>query len=167
MVSTTARIAGKPATSLWPAAVATDHKTFRLLLDSDPRLAAAAGGVIRYLADAAGLENGAIGRMQSAVIAACAEAFEHLTADNPRLEITFARFPDRLEVALSHRGEGSPAVGLDTIAGFAARIGGTESNPGVFAGFDRVQYETRGGEAVTRLTKYIGPRSIDQGSSVT
>jgi hypothetical protein len=61
-----------------------------------------------------------------------------------------------MEVALTHRGEGSPAVGLDTIAGFAARIGGTESHAGVFAGFDRVQYETQGGEAITRLTKYFG-----------
>jgi hypothetical protein len=156
MGSTIARIAGKPATSLWPAAVATDPKTFRLLLDADPRLAAAAGGVARYLADAAGLDSDAVARLQSAVIAACSEAFEHLTAENPRLEITFARLPDRMEVALTHRGEGSPAVGLDTIAGFAARIGGSETQPGVFAGFDRVQYETQGGEAVTRLTKYFG-----------
>ena len=156
MVSTIAQTAGKPATSLWPAAVATELKTFRLLLDADARLAAAAGGVVRYLADAAGLENGAIARMQAAVIAACAEAFEHLTADHPRLEITFTRLADRMEVALTHRGEGSPAVGLDTIAGFAARIGGTESHLGVFGGFDRVQYETQGGEAVTRLTKYFG-----------
>jgi hypothetical protein len=156
MGSIIARIAGKPATSLWPAAVATDPKTFRLLLDADPRLAAAAGGVARYLADAAGLDSDAVARLQSAVIAACSEAFEHLTAENPRLEITFARLSDRMEVALTHRGEGSPAVGLDTIAGFAARIGGTETQPGVFAGFDRVQYETQGGEAVTRLTKYFG-----------
>jgi len=74
-------------------------------------------------------ENGAIAGMQSAVIAACSEAFEHLTAENPRLEITFTRFPDRMEVALTHRGEGSPAVGLDTIAGFAARIGGNRFQP--------------------------------------
>jgi hypothetical protein len=147
--------------------VATEAKTFRLLLDADARLAAAAGGVVRYMADVAGLENGAIARLQSAVIAACAEAFEHLTPDHPHLEITFTRFSDRMEVALSHQGEGSPAVGLDSIAGFAARIGGTNSNPGVFAGFDRVQYETHGGEAVTRLTKYFGPGNIDRGPSIT
>jgi len=156
MVSTIARIAGKLAMFLWPPAVATEIKTFRLLLDADSRLAAAAGGVVRYLADVAGLENGAVARLQSAVIAACSEAFEHLTPDHPHLEITFTRLSDRMEVALSHRGEGSPAVGLDSIAGFAARIAGTNSNPGVFAGFDRVQYETQHGEAVTRLTKYLG-----------
>ena len=155
-VSTIARIAAKLATSLWPLAVATEAKTFCLLLDGDARLAAAAGGVARYLADIAGLENHAIARLQSAVIAACSEAFEHLTAEYPRLQITFTYLTDRMEVALSHRGEGSPAVGLDSIAGFTSRIGGTKSAPGVFAGFDRVQYETHDGEAVTRLTKYFG-----------
>jgi hypothetical protein len=136
--------------------VATETNTFRLFLDADARLAAAAGGVARYLADVAGLENGAIARLQAAVIAACMEAFEHLTSDHPQLEITFTRLSDRMEVALSHRGEGSPAVGLDTTTGFAARMGGAESHPGVFSGFDRVQYETQGGEAITRLTKYFG-----------
>jgi len=125
-------------------------------IDSDARLAAAAGGVVRYLADVAGLENCAITRLQSAVIAACAEAFDHLTADHRQLRITFTSFSDRIEVALSHLREDSPAVGLDTIAGLAAQAGGARSNQVIFAGFDRVQYETRGGEAVTRLTKYIG-----------
>ena len=157
MVFSIAPIAGKPATSLWPPAVAIESKSLLLQIDADARLAAAAGGAARHLADLAGLENDSISRLQSSVIAACLEAFEHLTADHPRLDIAFTRFSDRFEVALSHRGEGSTAVGVETIAGFASRIGGTDSHPGVFAGFDRVQYETRGGIAVTRLTKYIGP----------
>ena len=61
-----------------------------------------------------------------------------------------------MEVALSHQGEDSPALGIDTIAGFAAQVGGTGSIQVVFAGFDRVQYETHRGAGVTRLTKYIG-----------
>ena len=136
--------------------MATEPNSLRLQIDADARLAAAAGGVVRYLADAAGLENGAIARLQSAVIAACSEAFERQTADHPQLQITFTRFSDRMEVALSHLGEDSPAIGLDTIAGFAAQVGGTGSLKIVFAAFDRVQYETHHGEAVTRLTKYIG-----------
>jgi len=136
--------------------VAAELKSLLLHIVADARLAAAAGSVVRYLADAAGFENDAIARLQSAVIAACSEAFEHLTADHPQLQITFTRFSDRMEVALSHQGEDSPAVGLDTIAGFAAQVGGTGSIQVVLAGFDRVQYETHGGEAVTRLTKYIG-----------
>jgi hypothetical protein len=141
--------------------VATELQSLLLHIEADPRLAAAAGGVVRYLADAAGLENDAIARLQSAVIAACSEAFEHLSADHPQLQITFTRFSDRMEVALSHVGEDSPAVGLDTIAGFAAQVGGTGSIQVVLAGFDRVQYETHGGEAVTRLTKYIGQVTRD------
>ena len=151
----------------WPQPVATEAKTFRLLLDADARLAAAAGGVIRYLADIAGLENRAAVQLESAVIAACSEAFEHLTAAHPQLEITFKRFSNRMEVALSHLGEDSPAVGLDKIAGFASQIGGTSSIQVVLAAFDRVQYETHDGEAVTRLTKYIDPGNIDQNPSIT
>ena len=136
--------------------MATEPRIFRVLLDADARLAAAAGAVARYIADAAGLEGGAVARLQSAVVAACSEAFEHLTADRPQLQITFTRFSDRMEVALSHLNENAPAIGLDTIAGFSAQVGGAGSLQVVFAVFDRVQYETHGGEAVTRLTKYFG-----------
>jgi hypothetical protein len=124
-------------------------------LDADPRLAAAIGGAARYLANVAGLESDAIAQLQSSVLAACLEAFEHLTKAHPHLVVTLARFPDRLEVGLSHKGEALPAVGLDTIASLAAGIGGTKSGGGVFAGVDRVQYESRGPEIVTLLTKYI------------
>ncbi|MCU1318284.1 MAG: hypothetical protein JWN63_3606 [Candidatus Acidoferrum typicum] len=141
--------------------MATELQSLLLHIEADARLAAAAGGVVRYLADASGLKNDAIARLQSAVIAACLESFEHLSADHPQLQITFTRFSDRMEVALSHLGEDSPAVGLDTIAGFAAQVGGTGSIQVVLAGFDRVQYETHGGEAVTRLTKYIGQVTRD------
>ncbi len=136
--------------------MATEPRIFRVLLDADARLAAAAGAVARYIADAAGLEGGAVARLQSAVVAACSEAFEHLTADRPQLQITFTRFSDRMEVALSHLNENAPAIGLDTIAGFSAQVGGAGSLQVVLAVFDRVQYETHGGEAVTRLTKYFG-----------
>jgi hypothetical protein len=156
MVSIIAPIAEKPATSHWPPAVGIESKSLVLQIDSDARLAAAAGGAARHLADLAGIEHDAVSRLQSSVIAACLEAFEHLTADHPRLDIAFTRFNDRFEVALSHRGEGSTAVGVETIAGFVSGIAGAGSQSGVFAGFDRVQYETHGGEAVTRLTKYFG-----------
>jgi hypothetical protein len=136
--------------------VATELISFHLQLDADVRLAAAVGGVARYLADSAGMENDAISQWQSSVVAACREAFEDLTGNPPHLQVTLTRFADRIEVALSHRGEALPAVGLDTIAGFAGRVAGNAAVPGIFGGVDRVQYETHGGEAVTRLTKYIG-----------
>jgi hypothetical protein len=103
-----------------------------LQLDADARLAAGVGGVARYLADIAGLENEPTSHLQAAVVAACQEAFEYLSQIHPHLDVTFTSYADRIEVALSHEGEGSPAVGLD-----------------------RIQYETQGSIAVTRLTKYI------------
>jgi hypothetical protein len=134
--------------------VTTDSKSIRLQIHADARLAAAVGGATRCLADAAGLEQEAISQLQSAVVAACQEAFEHLTEDQPHLDVTLTRLPDRIEVELSHQGEASPAVGLDTIAGFAAPSN-PSGRPAVLGGVDRVQYETQGGVALTRLTKYV------------
>jgi hypothetical protein len=118
--------------------VVTELNNLHLVIDADMRLAAGAGGVAQYLADAAGLDHAAVSRLQSAVIAACKEAFKYLTVKHPHLNIIFASFADRLEVVLSHEGEDAPA------------------RPAAFAGVDRVQYEERGGEIVTRLTKYLG-----------
>ncbi len=94
----------------------TEAKSIHLQIDADPRLAAAVGGAVRYLADAAGMENDAIAQLQAAVVAACSEAFEHLSENYPYLDATLTRLSDRIEVALSHEGETAPAVGLDAIA---------------------------------------------------
>ncbi len=155
MAFTIAPIAVKPATFPW-LAVATEPMSLHMQIDADARLAAAAGGVARYLADASGLENSSLAQLQSAIIAACDEAFGHLTKESPHLEITFTRFSDRIEVALRHHGDASPAVGRDAIAGFRGQVAGARSVAGIFAGVDRVQYEKHGEDAVTRLTKYIG-----------
>jgi len=149
--------------SPWRTPVATEAKSIHMQIEADARLAAAAGGAARYLADAAGLESPAIADWQTAVVAACKEAFEHLTREHPRLDVSFTRLSDRLEVALSREGDTSPAVGLDSLAGLAPQSGNAEGKaPGgspVLGGVDRVQYETRDGVAVTRLTKYIAPAS--------
>ena len=138
------------------AAVATELKNLHLLIDADMRLAAAVGGVAHHLADVAGLEIAAVNRLQAAVIAACQEAFKQLTLPHPHLEINFARFPDRIEVVLSHEGEAASAAGVEAIVGPDRQRGGDSSAPGAFAGVDCVQYETHGGECVTRLTKDLG-----------
>ena len=125
-----------------------------MCIDADARLAAAAGGVARFLADAASLESEAAARLQSAVIDACLEAFEHLSGNHPHLEIDFARFSDRLEVSLSHEDAG-PAIGMHTITGFAPKKADRAENSGALTGVDRVQHETHGNETITRLTKYL------------
>jgi hypothetical protein len=142
-----------------PMTVAAESNTIRLQIDADSRLAAAAGGVARYLADCAGLENLAVANLQSTVVAACEQAFQNLDAEHPSLQVSLTLFADRIEVVMAHGGESAPAVGLDTIAGFAAQLGATPSGAGAWSGVDRVQYETQGGSAVTRLTKYLGPAS--------
>jgi hypothetical protein len=136
--------------------VATELKTLHLYIDADARLAAAAGGAARYLADAGGLETDAATALQSSVVTACIESFDHFTDAQSHLEITLTRYPDRMEVALSFQGESSPAIGLDTIAGRSSSMETGEGSPSVFAGVDRVQYESSKGEAVTLLTKYFG-----------
>jgi hypothetical protein len=141
MVSITVRTAGKPATWHLRTTVDTEPKTIRLRIDADPRLAAAVGGAARYLADAAGIENEAVAQLQSAVIAACREAFGNLSKDHPHLDVSLTRLSDRIEVSLSHEGVTASAEGGDSGA--------------VPSGVDRIQYETQGNVAVTRLTKYI------------
>ncbi len=134
--------------------MAAEAKSLHMCLDADTRLAAAAGGVARFFADAAGLETDAVARLQSAVLDACNEAFRHLCAKHPHLEVTFARFSDRIEVSLSHEEE-RPAFDLQTIASFAAKKAASAGDSETLAGVDRVQHETHGREVVTRLTKYL------------
>jgi hypothetical protein len=124
-------------------------KPIQLQMDPDPRFAAAAGGAARFLADAAGLPPEQAADLQAAVVNACKQAFGSLSADSPRLFVTFKRLTDRIEVEVSHRGDSLPAMGLDTIAGFGAKGGVSMS------GVDRVQFEKKGSDVVTRLTKYV------------
>lgn len=130
-------------------------------MEADPRLAAAAGGAARYFADAAGLEGSAITGWQTAIVTACKEAFAHLTREHPRLDVSFTRLADRLEVSLSQEGETAPAVGFDSLIGSPSPSGDAPGKPPggstVLRGVDRVQYESKDGTAVTRLTKYIAP----------
>lgn len=134
------------------ATVSAEVKGIQLQIDADARLAAAAGGAARYFAEFAGLASDEVVELQKSIVAACEEVFEHLTGAHPHLTVNLTRFPDRIEVAMSHEGEGEPAVGLDRIAGFATSVGGS----GGLSGVDRVQYESQGRLAVTRLTKYLG-----------
>jgi hypothetical protein len=132
--------------------VNAEHKGIELQIDADARLAAAAGGAARFLGESAGLTGEEVAELQKSVVAACEEAFEHLTGEHAHLTVKLERFPDRIEVSMSHEGGAEPAVGLDRIAGFATQIG----SAGGLGGVDRVQYEAHNGIAVTRLTKYLG-----------
>ena len=132
--------------------MSAEAKGIELQIDADARLAAAAGGAARFFAEAAGLTSDEAADLQKSIVAACEEAFEHLSGEHPHLTVTLTRYRDRIEVAMAHEGSAEPAVGLDRIAGFASHVGGS----GGLGGVDRVQYEAHEGLAVTRLTKYLG-----------
>lgn len=113
------------------------HQGATLRFTADKRLAAAAGGVTRYFADAAGMEADAVARLQAATLAVCAAAIAHLVSAGAQLSVEVTRFADRIEIAVSY-----PGAHLEKVAAL----------PGV----DRIDRETREGAAVTRLTKFIG-----------
>jgi signal transduction histidine kinase len=140
--------------------VTAEPKSIHLQIDADPRLAAAAGGAARYFGDAAGLENAAIAQLQAATVLACVQEFEHLTQQHPRLDVTLTRLADRIEVALSHEGEGYSTQGAERNAGLAGSgRRNARASSAMLEGIDRVQHETRGGAAVTLLTKYVAQRN--------
>lgn len=114
-------------------------------LDADARLAAAAGGAVKYFADAAGLDHDAIAHLQAAVISACEEAFEDLAEDRACVDVTLTWRVDRIEIAVSHK-TASAATAQSGLQGEAARD---------LEGVDEVRHETRDHLAVTRLTKFL------------
>ncbi|HVO59104.1 MAG TPA: hypothetical protein VMT51_15540 [Dongiaceae bacterium] len=78
--------------------MATDAKRIHLQLDSDPRFAAAAGGAVRYLAEAIGLPEHECREFQQDTVNACMTAFSAHNAHPHTVEL--CRFEDRLEVTV-------------------------------------------------------------------
>jgi anti-sigma regulatory factor (Ser/Thr protein kinase) len=89
--------------------VATEQTRIELHLDSDPRFAAAAGGAVRYLAEACGMSEQECKEIQNATVEACLKAFEKSPAGRHIVE--FLRFDNRLEVVVDSKA-GSSAVRL-------------------------------------------------------
>ena len=114
-------------------------------LDADTRFSAAAGGVGRYFADAAGLANSAVSGLQSAIVAMCNREVERIGDSAQRLDVTVTRSPDRIEVVMRRRA--TRGSGKDT------------EEQGTVTGVDRVQHETQADMAITRLTKYVGEQA--------
>ena len=114
-------------------------------LDADTRLCAAAGGVGRYFADAAGLANSAVSGLQSAIVAMCNRELQHIGDSAQRLDITVTRTADRIEVVMRRRA--------------TQGMGKNSEEQGMIPGLDRVQHETQADMAITRLTKYVGEQA--------
>lgn len=125
-------------------------------LDADGRLIAAVTGAVGYLASTAGLSEPALSNLRSATAGALREAFSR--AEGPLLlTVLILRFPDRIEIEVAQVGSSGPAVGLHTLAGAGGSAAEQARNPFLSGGVDRVQFETQGMTALTRLTKYLPP----------
>jgi hypothetical protein len=120
--------------------VAAETQKIAMYIDADARLVAAAGGVARYFADAAGLDNSAVSDLQSATIAVCQQQIETLEKLNGGMEVTVTRSPDRIEVAVS-----TPATS----------DAAEEQGPKTITGVDQVESELRADKKITRLTKFV------------
>lgn len=125
-------------------------------LDVDVRLIVAAAGAVGYLAGAAGLSEPALSGLQEATTNACREASVALESPMP-LTVSVGCFCDRIEVEVTSVGSAAPALGLGTLPGLAEAPPGGTHGPFLAVGVDRVEYESSGPVATTRLTKYLEP----------
>lgn len=78
--------------------MATEPKRIKVYLDADPRFAAAAGGAVRNLAEAAGMSEEVCREFQEATVRACLRAFE--SQNNTSHVVELLRFDDRIEVII-------------------------------------------------------------------
>jgi hypothetical protein len=115
----------------------------RLQLSADPRLAAAAGGVVRYFADSAGLEADAVAKLQAATLTVCTAALRQMQQSSqsiagltPALTVEVTRLADRIEVTVAQ-----PAAPQEKL----------HSLPGV----DRIDYQTQDNSTIVCLTKNL------------
>lgn len=123
MACSIARIAGKHVTFLSPAAkVSADSRAYRLEIDADARFAAAAGGVARFVAEAAGLSSEAAGDLQKSVVMICVEALENLSGGHSHLTVTVEQFPDPHRSGRCARGRCVAGAGIRTYRGIFAPV---------------------------------------------
>jgi hypothetical protein len=128
--------------------VPAETQKIAIRLDADARLVAAAGGIARYFADAAGLAGEAVSALQTATITLCNQQIEKLQKSNGGIEVAVTRSPDRIEVSVS-----TPAT-----SGAAPQ----EEQPKTIAGVDQVERDLRDDKEVTRLTKYVNAAASSQ-----
>jgi len=106
-------------------------------MDPDDRLAAAAGGAVRLMGDAAGLATDAIMQLQDAVFAACKKCFRNQTTGKA-CEIDLERGEDQIRVEV-----------------VVPECAAPEHEKAAWPGVDEVQCESRNGSGILRLTKRV------------
>jgi anti-sigma regulatory factor (Ser/Thr protein kinase) len=136
--------------------MSNDPARTELMLPDDERLLAAITPVVQHASQRCGLST----ESQEGLVAAATEAatfplMEGQAAGEPKVRVVVSDFPDRVEVAIEHRGEALPTAGLDTFVKDAVAGSGAGLSMALQATqVDRVQYETHDGVSRMTLIKY-------------
>jgi hypothetical protein len=130
--------------------VGAEVQSVDIILDDDPRLLAGAVAAAAFYASAADCGEAELSGLRRAVREACANAFTRQPATAARIILRLGKYADRLEVEIGS----ADAAGFEKPAGSPSRTGAHASGSAV-AGVDRLQWETRDGIPVTRLTKFF------------
>ncbi len=82
------------------------------------------------------MEADAVAKLQAATLETCVAEFPYLRGAGEQLSVDVSRFADRIEIVVAD-----------------SRIGGQHA--GSLPGVDKIEHETQGSSAITRLTKFI------------
>src|SRR6202140_182314 len=112
---------------------------------------------VEHQAVHAGFETEAGAQLARAAGDVCRETISQLGADGAGVDVTLDTFSDRIEIAIHCRGQGLPALGLETFAFSDASSGGTGGLNGLelLSRVDRVLYNAEDGTARTTLVKFL------------
>jgi hypothetical protein len=158
--NTIVQIAGKRAKFAWQTPMTGESTRVQFHLDRDPRLISAVRSAVHFQASRAGLEEESCENFAIASEDVCKEALTQLTDADGGLDVTLDTFPDRMEISIHHRGQLTPAVGLETFALPGADAGGAGGLNGVelLSRVDRVMFNSEAGVARTTLVKFLRPK---------
>jgi hypothetical protein len=113
---------------------------------------------VEHQAIHAGFETEAGAQLARAAGDVCRESMSLLGGDDSGgVDVMLDTFTDRIEVAIHCRGQGLPAIGLETFAFSDALSGGAGGLNGLelLSRVDRVLYNAEGGVARTTLVKFL------------
>lgn len=162
--NTTARIVGKLAKLAWPNPMPnpmTDEPVRVVFhLNQDWNLVGVLCCAVEHQAVHAGFETEAGAQLARAAGDVCRETISQLGGNGAGVDVTLDTFSDRIEIAIHCRGQGLPALGLETFAFSDARSGGTGGLNGLelLSRVDRVLYNAEDGTARTTLVKFLPAR---------
>jgi anti-sigma regulatory factor (Ser/Thr protein kinase) len=129
-----------------------------LTLPDDERLLAAITPVVQHASQRCGLSTESQEGLAAAATEAARETFplmEGRSDDEQKVKVVVSDYPDRVEVAIEHKGEALPTAGLDTFVKDAVAGSGAGLSMALqMTQVDRVQYETRDGVSRMTLIKY-------------